>query len=96
MNNSPQIALGKSDASLLRTIPEFRVTRNSRSMYHGAQCIKDENGPLMILSEIILHNYDSTSHKNLVCLQHLFILFEIPTALSLYKLLHRAYIVTIS
>ena len=25
MNNSPRIALGKSDASLLRTIPEFRL-----------------------------------------------------------------------
>ena len=46
MNNSPQIALGKSDASFLQTIPEFLVTQNSQSKYYSAQWMV--NGPLKV------------------------------------------------
>ena len=62
MNNSPRIALGKSDRSLLQIIPEFRVTRNSRSMYHGAQYIKDENGPLAI-RPVARKGYGAIAHE---------------------------------
>ena len=53
MKNITRIALGTSDASLLRKNRYFRVTRNPRSRYHGKQCIKGENGPLSEFCQLV-------------------------------------------